>query len=161
MKDNVVAFSGGKDSTAMLHMMLSRHEPIHSVVFFDTGWEFPEMNSHIAAVERKTGISILRLQPEHSFDYWLLRRPVVARKGPKKGQVHRIGYGWPSLHRRWCTREKINLLIDKTITNNSGFFGRKTVHDLERRFQAEEALQAEGLSKYYDSREEKHDTSTA
>ena len=37
--NNVISLSGGKDSTAMLHMMLERGESIHSVLFFDTGWE--------------------------------------------------------------------------------------------------------------------------
>lgn len=47
MGSNIVSLSGGKDSTAMLLMMLERGEDIHSVVFFDTGWEFPEMHEHI------------------------------------------------------------------------------------------------------------------
>ncbi len=34
--NNVISFSGGKDSTAMLHLMLDRGESIHSVLFFDT-----------------------------------------------------------------------------------------------------------------------------
>jgi len=31
MKDQIVSFSGGKDSTAMLHMMLEHGEPISGV----------------------------------------------------------------------------------------------------------------------------------
>ena len=50
--NNVISLSGGKDSTAMLHMMLERGESVHSAVFFDTGWEFPEMEAHIDEVER-------------------------------------------------------------------------------------------------------------
>ena len=42
---NVVSLSGGKDSTAMLLMLLERGEPVADVVFFDTGWEFPEMSN--------------------------------------------------------------------------------------------------------------------
>ena len=33
VSNNVVSLSGGKDSTAMLHMMLERGDDIHSVVF--------------------------------------------------------------------------------------------------------------------------------
>lgn len=40
---NVVSLSGGKDSTAMLLMLLERGEPVADVMFFDTGWEFLEM----------------------------------------------------------------------------------------------------------------------
>jgi len=107
---NIISFSGGKDSTAMLLMLLERHEPIHSVVFFDTGWEFPEILQHIDAVEMYTGIEIVRLKPAESFTYMLQETPVIARKGPQKGQIHRYGYGWPSAMRRWCTRLKIEAL---------------------------------------------------
>lgn len=107
MSENlIVSFSGGKDSTAMLHMLLDRGEPIHSVVWFDTGWEFPRMIEHIAEVEKQTGIDIVRLEPDPSFDYLMYEHPVVARRGPQKGFVKWIGHGWPSPMRRWCTREK-------------------------------------------------------
>ncbi len=97
----IVSLSGGKDSTAMLHWMLEKGEPIHSVVFFDTGWEFPEMAAHIDLVKEKTGVEVVKLQPPKSFDYWMYDRKVKANKGEMKGEVHRIGNGWPSPFRRW------------------------------------------------------------
>jgi len=108
--NNIVSFSGGKDSTAMLHMMLERGEQIADVVFFDTGWEFPEMLAHIQHVEANTGIRITRLRPDKPFANWMFKRPIVARKGPNKGCVHRIGNGWPSPSRRWCTRIKVDAI---------------------------------------------------
>lgn len=68
---NIISLSGGKDSTAMTLMMLERGEDIHSVVFFDTGWEFPEMHEYIDRLERYTGMSFVRLKSKHSFDYWM------------------------------------------------------------------------------------------
>jgi len=106
--NNIVCLSGGADSTAMLLALLEHNESIHSIVFFDTGWEFPEVYNHIERVEADTGIKIVRLHPVKSFDYLLYKHPVVARKGPMKGEIHRQGHGWPSWTRRWCTREKIN-----------------------------------------------------
>lgn len=111
----IVNLSGGKDSTAMLHMLLEKGEDIEAVVHFDGGWEFPEMLEHINEVEEKTGIKIDRIKPEDSFDRWMFERPIKSgkdrpRQGIKKGEVHRIGYGWPSALRRWCTREKVNRL---------------------------------------------------
>ena len=50
---NVVSLSGGKDSTALLLMMLEKNIPVHSAVFFDTGWEFPPMYEHIDKLERR------------------------------------------------------------------------------------------------------------
>ena len=108
--NNIVSLSGGKDSTAMFLMMLERKEPIHSVVFFDTGWEFPQMLEHIDLLEKRTGVKIWRLRSRLPFEYWMFHRPIIARKGLDKGKVHRMGNGWPSPLRRWCTREKVNVI---------------------------------------------------
>lgn len=54
------------------------------------------------------GFSFVRLYPQKPLTYWMLERKIIAKKGPKKGQVHRIGNGWPSPMRRWCTRIKID-----------------------------------------------------
>ena len=43
MVENIVQFSGGKDSTAMLLMMLDKGVQIDEVIFCDTGKEFPQM----------------------------------------------------------------------------------------------------------------------
>ena len=107
---NIISLSGGKDSTAVLLLMLEKNEPIHSVVFFNTGWEFPEMEDHINKLEKYTGLSFIRLKPKKSFNYWLNERPVIARKGHLKGKVHRLGHGWPAQMRRWCTRLKIDAI---------------------------------------------------
>ncbi|MBQ9455040.1 MAG: phosphoadenosine phosphosulfate reductase family protein [Thermoguttaceae bacterium] len=38
----VISFSGGKDSTALLHLMLERGEQIDEVIYFNGGWEWPQ-----------------------------------------------------------------------------------------------------------------------
>lgn len=65
MRAWIVSLSGGKDSTAMLLMMIERGIPIHSIVFFDTGWEFPQMHEHIDLLEKRTGKRIDRIKPLH------------------------------------------------------------------------------------------------
>lgn len=80
IKNNIISLSGGKDSTAMLHMMLERGEPIHSIIFFDTGWEFPEMHAHIDLIEKNTGLKVWRLRTQLPFEYWMLHRPTRARR---------------------------------------------------------------------------------
>lgn len=101
--NQVVSFSGGKDSTAMLLMMLERGEDVHSVVFFDTGWEFPQMHEHIAKVEEFTGVDVVKLKPKKAFDDYLIN--------PK--------YKWPDAIRRWCTRFKINAVKSYAKKNDS------------------------------------------
>lgn len=53
--NQIISLSGGKDSTAMLHLMLDQDESIHSVIFLDTGWEFPQMYEHLDLIEKKQG----------------------------------------------------------------------------------------------------------
>ncbi len=50
---NVVSFSGGKDSTAMLLKMIEEKIDIDCVLFCDTGLEFPQMYEHIDKVEKR------------------------------------------------------------------------------------------------------------
>lgn len=116
MPNNIVQFSGGKDSTATALEMLERGEKIHSVVAFDTGWEFPWMYDHWKKFEQATGLKITVLHPKEPFDYIMFDKPIKARKGPLKGQIHRIGNGWPSWNRRWCTAIKANTLDKYTRT---------------------------------------------
>lgn len=107
MSKQIVSFSGGKDSTAMLLMMLERGERVDDVVFFDTGWEFPQMYEHIEKVEKETGIEIVRLHPRKPFDYFMSEH--VITRGKHAGTC---GYGWPRPMARWCTSEK-TAAIDK------------------------------------------------
>ncbi len=115
--NNIISLSGGKDSTAMLHMMLERGANIEAVVFFDTGWEFPQMYDHIDLVEQKTGLKIWRLHPRIPFDYMMMLKPVKAK--PENGGGYFIGNGWPSPTRRWCTREKVRSIefLSKNYAN--------------------------------------------
>ena len=95
---HIVQLSGGKDSTAMLLMMLERNMPVDEIIFCDTGMEFPELYSHIAVVEKYIGRSVTVLRAEHSFEYYLYEHAIT--KGKNTG-LH--GYGWPAMFNRWCT----------------------------------------------------------
>lgn len=111
MSKQIVSFSGGKDSTAMLFMMLERGEHVDAVVYFDAGeWEFPQMADHIARVEAMIApVPVVRLHPRKPFTWYMLHKEVR----PRGSDVVRfIGWEWPSPLRRWCTREKADQ-IDK------------------------------------------------
>jgi 3'-phosphoadenosine 5'-phosphosulfate sulfotransferase (PAPS reductase)/FAD synthetase len=116
-KKYIVSFSGGKDSTAMLLRLLEEDYLVDDIVMFDTGWEFPEMHIHALKVQDYIKREITILKPEKSFLYWMIERKIVARKAIEKGS--RIGYGWPSPMRRWCTRQKIDG-IERYIKNKHG-----------------------------------------
>jgi len=82
---NIVSFSGGKDSTAMLHLLLKQGIPIHKVVCFECEWDFPQMDQHLKLVEEKTGIQIVRVRYYRHFNEQL------------------TVYGWPKSAGGWCT----------------------------------------------------------
>lgn len=102
----IVNFSGGKDSTAMLHLLLEHGEHVDEVIYFDGGWEFPQMADHVKLVEEKTGIQITRLTPEKgSFDWYATEHVHNSRGGDTLK-----GYGFPGSLSRWCTRLKMQAL---------------------------------------------------
>jgi len=106
--NHVVELSGGKDSTAMLLAMLERGERVHSIVFVDTGWDFPQIHDHLTLLERRTRRRIVRLAPMRPFEYFMFEKPITRAGGPDKGKVYRCGRGWPQLLSRWCNTAKSN-----------------------------------------------------
>lgn len=97
-KYQVVSLSGGKDSTAMLLMMLEKGEHIDEIVTCDTGMEFPEMYEHLDRLEVYVGIEFTRLKAKDSFEHMMFERTLT--KGKRKGEK---GYGWARPYARWCT----------------------------------------------------------
>ena len=105
---HVVSLSGGKDSTAMLLMMLERGMQVDEVVCADTGMEFPAMAAHLRRVEEYTGIPITYLRAEFGFEHLMFDH--VRTKGKHVGVA---GYGWARPNARWCTSKLKTDLIDR------------------------------------------------
>lgn len=97
---NIVSFSGGKDSTAMLICLIEDKIKIDDIVWFDCGeYEFPQMKEHIAKVEKMFSVKVSRVKTDLPFSHYMYK------------YLHgdgRIGYGWPTPNLRWCTNFKIN-----------------------------------------------------
>lgn len=96
---HIVSFSGGKDSTAMLLLMIEKGMQVDEIIFLDTTIEFPQMYNHLKKVEKYIGRKITILKPENNFEYMMF--DYVKKKGKNKGKK---GYGWSSARLRWCTR---------------------------------------------------------
>ena len=95
---HIVQFSGGKDSTCMLLMMLEKGMQVDEITFCDTGMEFPQMYEHIDKVEQYIGRKITRLKYKKSYEYLMFEQ--TRKKGDRK---HLKGYGWATMQNRWCT----------------------------------------------------------
>ena len=111
---HIVLFSGGKDSTCMLLMMIENNISIDDIVFCDTGQEFPEVYRHIKDVQIYSGRKITVLKGEKGWHYWFAEH--TKTKGKRKGQK---GYGWPDWQCRWCVRVLKNQPLTKYIHNLS------------------------------------------
>ena len=108
---NVLSFSGGKDSTALLFMMLEKGMPVDQIIFADLGMEFPQIYEHIELVKERIKpltIDVVKVD----FEYYLYKKPIT--RGPRKGQ---LGYGWPTFRTRWCTGRKTEA-IQNAVKNH-------------------------------------------
>jgi 3'-phosphoadenosine 5'-phosphosulfate sulfotransferase (PAPS reductase)/FAD synthetase len=104
---NIVSFSGGKDSTAMLLMMLEKGIPVDRIICVDTTKEFPQMYDHIQKVQAMIyplKIEIVKID----FDYWF---------GEHITKKKNVGYGWPFWRVRWCTGLKQRAIL-ATLSDN-------------------------------------------
>ena len=124
---HAVSLSGGKDSTAMLLMMLERGMPIDAVLYADTGMEFPEMYDHLSKVDallyQERGIHITVLRHTQGFEYLMFDEPktrACALERRKKLGVPPYGNGWPGIRVRWCTGQLKTHLITKEVNRLKG-----------------------------------------
>ena len=87
---HVLGLSGGKDSAALAVYMRQHHPNLDITYFFtDTGKELPEVYEFLGRLEGFLGKSILRLNPDRDFDFWLKK----------------YNNFLPSAQTRWCTRQ--------------------------------------------------------
>ena len=127
---HAVSLSGGKDSTAMLLLMIECGMPIDTVLSADTGMEFPEMYEHLAKVDeylyRERGIHITTLRHPHGFEYLMFDVPQQKKRAIERriamGQPL-TGYGWPGIRVRWCTGQLKTHLIEKEVNRLKGEYG--------------------------------------
>ena len=120
----VASFSGGKDSTAMVLELIDKKYPLDEVVFFDTGWEFPQMYRHVEKIKtivEDAGIKFTTLHPKESFDYLLFDKPVKRRNG--ESQVGNLWCGYKGM--RWGTNVKTRTIDNffKNIPNRIQYVG--------------------------------------
>ena len=101
--EGYVAFSGGKDSTVVVHQALAVDRDV-PVVFFDSGWEYPETYRHIHHLANAWSLNlhvvpaaadtVAVLAATGAWDHHAARRECGARSAP--GAHRRAGAPGPT-----------------------------------------------------------------
>lgn len=116
---NIVSCSFGKDSLAMLLLLIEKKYQVDEVIFYDTGMEFKavyDMRDRVLPLLKSNNIKYTELYPSNSFLYDMTQRPVYSTK---KG--HHYGYGWCGGVCRWGTTLKTQT-IDKYISDVDNYY---------------------------------------
>lgn len=126
---HIASVSWGKDSLAMLRVLLWRHSPLDEVVFFDTGMEFDatyDTRDQVLPMLARRRIKYTELRPKNPMWWTMFARPVHEKDAQKKPSPINVafakagmlpegihyGYGWCGGSCRWGTTEK-NRALDK------------------------------------------------
>lgn len=105
---HIASVSFGKDSLAMVLLILERGLPLDEVVFYDTGMKFKaiyDTRDRIIPILDDHGVKYTELRPPRPFMFDMLEKPVTS----KKNGLH-YGYSWCGGCARWGTANKTSAL---------------------------------------------------
>lgn len=112
----IASVSFGKDSLAMLLLIIQNNMQLDEVVFYDTGMEFQaiyDTRDKVLPILAEKGIKYTELKPKMPFVDKMYAYPHLSHSGALKS-----GYGWCGGMCRWGTSEK-------TSTINKYFKGQE------------------------------------
>lgn len=128
----IASVSFGKDSLAMLLLLIERKQPLDEVIFYDTGMEFNciyQIRDKVKAMLDSKNIKFTELKPKCSFEYMMFDKPIKHRNGTQSN-----GYSWCGGRCRWGTTEKLKK-IEKYCRGNYEYVG--IAYDEPRRLEKE------------------------
>ena len=79
----VASVSFGKDSLAMLLLLLENEVPLDEVIFYNSGMEFQaiyDIRDRMKPILEQRGVRFTEVEPDAPFLYNMLERPVDSKK---------------------------------------------------------------------------------
>lgn len=113
----IASVSFGKDSLAMLLILIEKKYKLDEVIFYDTGMEFKAIytiRDKVKKILEKENIKYTELKPKQPFLYKMLEKKVNKRDG-----TIQYGYGLCGGRCRWGTTEK-KTTIEKYLKQQYG-----------------------------------------
>lgn len=113
----IASVSFGKDSLAMLLLLIEKQYKLDEVIFYDTGMEFKTIyntRDKVKTLLKEKNIKYTEIKSEEPFIYKMLEKKVNKRNG----EVQK-GYGLCGGRCRWGTAEK-NRTIEKYLKEEYG-----------------------------------------
>lgn len=113
----IASCSFGKDSLAMLLLLIEKNYQLDEVIFYDTGMEFTtiyNIRDKVLPILNENNIKYTELSPKEPFLYKMLDKEVHKRNG-----TIQYGYGICGGKCRWGTSEKNNT-ISKYLKSKYG-----------------------------------------
>lgn len=117
----IASVSFGKDSLAMLLLLLEKEMPLDEVIFYNSEMEFQaiyDIRDRMRPVLEQRGIRFTEVKPDAPFLYYMLEKPINSRKN---GFHH--GYGWCGGPCRWGTKLKMNALDSLALDAEKHYVG--------------------------------------
>lgn len=116
---HIASCSFGKDSLAMILLLIELGYPLDEVIFYNTGMEFEAIyrnRDKLIPILQAHGIKFTELSPEVSFLYKMLEKPVKGRTNPDH-----YGYGWCGGTCRWGTTDKQEIISNYLKAYNEDY----------------------------------------
>ena len=126
----IASVSFGKDSLAMLLMLIEKKWKLDEVVFYDTGMEFKAIyntRDKVKTLLKEKNIKYTELKPTEPFSYKMLEKEVKKRNGTTQ-----CGYGLCGGKCRWGTTDK-NKAIEKYLKEEYGQNYKEYIRNSSRR----------------------------
>lgn len=113
----IASVSFGKDSLAMLLLLLEKDIQLNEVIFYNTGMEFKaiyDTRERVKKILKQRDIIYTELKPTVSFLYKMLEKTVN-----KRDKTTQCGYGICGGRCRWGTSDK-NIIIRNYLKQKYG-----------------------------------------